>query len=82
MRLPLESVLSSEESIVWSLMPPPVITRPFIVEEALVALRRVVWIPPEKVVVPAFVKVVRPEKVFESASSVDDANDQVLVENE
>ena len=35
--------------IVWSLIPPPLMTKPFIVEEADVVLRRVVEIPPANV---------------------------------
>ena len=53
MMLPLASVsrASVQERTVCICSPPPVRTRPFTVEEALVALRRVVWIPPANVLV-------------------------------
>ena len=46
--------------MVWSCKPPPVRTRPFIVEDAVVVLRRVVLIPPANVEVAVEVEVTLP----------------------
>ena len=64
MTLPLASVFTSEERRVWICTPPPLITSPLIVEEALVALIEVVWIPPANVLVAVEVEVMFPTVSF------------------
>src|SRR3989344_6204922 len=62
MRLPALSVSRSpvQETRVWSCTPPPLITRPLRVEEAVVVLIRVVLIPPANVEVAVEVEVREP----------------------
>src|SRR3989344_3996592 len=62
MRLPALSVSRSpvQETRVWSCTPPPLITRPLRVEEAVVVLIRVVLIPPANVEVAVEVEVIEP----------------------
>ncbi len=67
--MPLVSVVSLpplprpeqvEALSVEKVRPPPVRTRPLIVEEAVVALSEVVWMPPAKVEVAVEVEVMEP----------------------